>query len=203
MNPPMRSPGEQTRTPPVSLRRVLIALLVCAVLAAVLFTQRRNLNEYRLYLTEDRKAASIDLTALSEDWSETRLREHFMDIPVNCYPYRGPLAVQRACAVDVASVNGVPAMYMSFFFAGGRLDQLSISVPWWSHGAAHENLFTLLGEPTASQLLPHEGVRLHGWKLGNGAAMFLNRDRPLNPFWWNGIHWRSATACKRDGCFHG
>ena len=92
----MLSPGEQPRNPPISIRRVLIGLGLCAVLAVLLLSQARNLT---------------------------------------------------------------------------------------------------------SQVWPLDGVRLHGWDLGNGSAVFLNRDRPLNPFQWNGIYWRSATACRQQGCF--
>lgn len=197
----MLSPGEQPRTRPVSLPIVFLLLCLCAGIAAWLFSQAGNLKEYRLYFTETRKPASLDISALSEEWTESSLKEHFSGYPVNCYPYQGPLAVQRACAVEVNSTNGVPTLYMSFFFAGGHLDQVSVNVPWWSHRAAHEYLVTSLGSPFASQFLPRHGVRLYGWRLGNGSAVFLNRDRPINPLDWNAIYWRSATGCRQVGCF--
>lgn len=195
------APGEQPRTPPVSWSRVLRLLVLLLVPAALLFSQARILNEYRLYFTAQRKPATLDLASLSEEWTETRLRERFAQFPVSCHPYQGSLPVQRACAVDVSSANGVPALYISFFFAAGRLDQVSVNVPWWSHGRASEYLVSTFGSPAASQLFPHGGVRLHGWRLRNGAAIFFNRDRPINPLQWNAIYWRSASACRHQGCF--
>jgi hypothetical protein len=200
---PMPSPGEQPRTPPAHRRTVLVLALICVAVAALLLAQAGKLNEYRLYFTEDRRSASLDLSALSDEWTEADLKERYAGYPILCEPYRGPLPVQRACAVDVKSVNDVPALYMSFFFAGGRLNQLSINVPWWSHGTAYDSLVNTLGQPAASQQLPRAGVRLHGWRLGNGAAVFFNRDRPNHPLSWNGIYWRSPSACKVEGCFTG
>ena len=117
----MLSPGEQPRTRPLSLRRVFLLLCLCAGIAGLLLSQAGNLREYKRYFTEARKPASLDISALSEEWTERRLKEHFSGYPVSCYPYRGPLAVQNVCAVEVSSTNGVPTLYMSFFFAGGLL----------------------------------------------------------------------------------
>lgn len=197
----MRFPGEQPRTPSVSSRRVLTLLIPILLLATFLLFQAGNLTEYRLYFTTDRKPATLDLLSLSEDWTESRLRAQFAEFPVGCHPYQGPLPVQRACAVDVRSANGVPALYMSFFFTRGRLSQVAINVPWWSHQSAYQYLVATLGKPVASQLLPRSGVRLHGWQLGNGSAVFFNRDRPFNPLHWNAIYWRSPTECRHEGCF--
>jgi hypothetical protein len=200
----MLSPGEQPRTRPVNFRTGFVLVALCVALAVLLLlSQSRNAREYRLYFTEHRKPASLDLSTLSEEWTEGSLRERFTGHPVSCQPYQGPLPVERACAVDVSSANGVPVLYMAFFFAGGRLDQVAINVPSWSHRAAYQHLVTALGSPAASQLLPRNGVRLHGWRLGNGAAVFFNRDRPVNPLEWNSIYWRSASACKVQRCFNG
>ena len=182
-------------------RRALAVLI--AVFLFMMFARLNsgNAREYWLYFSTDRKPATLDLLLLSEDWTENRLSAEFPGFPIGCYPYQGPLRVQRACGVDVHSANDVPTLYMSFFFADGRLSEVSINVPWWSHKKAYRYLMTTLGEPMASQRRWHAGVRLHGWKLLGGAGVFLNRDRPLNPLQWNAIYWRSASACKRDGCF--
>lgn len=197
----MLSPGEQPRAQPVTPRKVVAVLLLCLAIAAALVLQRDVLTEYKLYFTQDRKAASLDLAALSEDWTERTVRERFAGYPIICVKYQGPLPVQRACAVDVASANGVPALYISFFFASGRLDQVSINVLWWYHQTAYQSLANTFGPPSGSQPLPISGVRLHGWKLANGAAVFLNRDRSLNPLQWSSIYWRSELACKTGPCF--
>jgi hypothetical protein len=59
----------------------------------------------------------------------------------------------------------------------------------------------LLGEPVGAQSLPAAGVRLLGWRLDDGAAVFYNRDRPLNPLERNGIYWVSARHCRASPCF--
>lgn len=201
MTPEVLSPGEQPRTPPLKLRRVLMLLLLCAAPIAVCVSQVDKWHIYQQYFSEQRAPASLDLTSLSEQWTESTLQQRFHGHRLSCHPYEGPLEVQRACAVRVRSLNGVPTLYLAFFFAGGRLDQVAINVPWWSHGTAYQYLERTLGHPAVSEPLPHNGVRLHGWQLRNGAAVFMNRDRDTNPLQWSGIHWHSASACKKDACF--
>ncbi|MEJ8850251.1 hypothetical protein [Variovorax rhizosphaerae] len=194
------SPGEQPRKQPISFLRVALATFVALVVVVLLLPQKAKIEEYRLYFTQDRKPATFAFTELSEDWTEKTLQEKFAGFPITCSPYSGPLPVQRACGVDVASHNGVPALFVSFFFSGGRLHQAIVNVPWWSRGTAQDRLVATLGQPAASQFFPHAGVRLHGWKLPGGAAVFLNRDRPWNPLDWNGIYWSSPSACAATGC---
>lgn len=197
----MLSPGKQPRSHPVSLRRVLLAVLACVIVTALLLSQKANLEEYRLYFTDERKPVTFALEELSENWTERTLQERFVGYPILCEAYRGRLPVERACGVDVSSHNGVPALFIAFFFSGGHLDQVSINIPWWSHGTAFKSLVAAFGRPAASEFLPRDGVRLYGWQLASGAALFLNRDRPLNPLSWNAIYWRSASACQKGGCF--
>lgn len=197
----MLSPGEQPKTQSPGPLRLLVLLLFAAIFAVYLRSQSDNLLEYRLYFTEDRKPAHLSLLELNESWTEASLRQRFAGYPVVCDPYQGELPVQRACAVDVSSLNDVSALFVSFFFAEGSLRHVSVNVPWWAHKAALRSLITSFGPPTASQLLPHSGVRLHAWSLVNGSAVFLNRDLPLNPLSWNGIHWRSASSCLNQNCF--
>lgn len=182
-------------------RRALAVLIAVFLFITFARLNSGNAREYWLYFTTDRKPATLDLLSLSEEWTESRLSAEFPGFPIGCYPYQGPLRVQRACGVDVKSANGVSTLYMSFFFDQGHLSEVSINVPWWSHKKAYTYLITTLGDPLDSQPRWHAGVRLHGWKLGDGSAVFFNRDRPLNPLRWNAIYWRSASACKRDGCF--
>ena len=197
----MLSPGEQPKSKPISVLRVTLAVLACFAIAAFLFSQRRYIKEYQLYFTEERKAATFGFSELSENWTEKSLQDKFTGFPISCNPYQGNLAADRVCAVDVKSHNGVPALFISFFFFGGQLNQVSVNVPWWSHGAAQDSLIAALGQPTASQFLPKEGGRLHGWHLTDGSAIFFNRDYPVNPLFWNAISWRSPSSCAQRGCF--
>ena len=197
----MLSPRQTAPSQPVSFRRILLALFACTIIAMILLAQKNYLNEYWLYFTEQRKPASFNFLELSESWTERSLRERFSGYPIGCYQYQGDLPVDRACGVDVSSHNGVPALYISFFFADGHLDQVSVNIPWWSHGTALKSMVAAFGQPTASQSRFRAGVRLHGWPLRNGAALFFNRDRPVNPLTWNAIYWRSASTCQKGGCF--
>ena len=197
----MLSPSEQTKAKSLVLLILLVVLVLAAALAAYLWSQSANLREYRLYFTEDRKPAQLSLLELNESWTEASLRQRFAGHPVVCVPYRGELPAQRACAVYVSSLNDVSTLFVSFFFAQGSLRHVSVNVPWWAHKTARRSLIASFGPPIASPFLPYSGVRLHGWSLVNGSAVFLNRDLPLNPLSWNGIHWRSASSCANQGCF--
>lgn len=193
--------GEQPYSRSINYSRVAFIVMACLIASLLVLSQRDNIEEYRLYFTETRKPAKFQFSELSEDWTEKTLRERFYGYPMSCQPYQGDLPVDRACGVDVNSHNGVPALFISFFFSAGHLDQAVVNVPWWSHDEAFDTLVATLGQPDASQLLPHKGVRLYGWHLPRGAALFLNRDRPLNLFSWNAIYWSSPSACAQRGCF--
>jgi hypothetical protein len=197
----MLSPGEQPRSQPLSTRQLVWSFLVLLILAAVWFVQRRNIEEYRRYFMIDNPSVTFAFTDLSEEWSEKTLRERFPGVPVSCHPYQGPLPVDRACALDVRSHNGVPTLFIAFFFSKGYLDHVSVNVPSWHHSRAYKNLVGTQGPADDSQFLPYAGVRLHGWRLADGAGLFLNRDSPFNPLSWNAIYWQSASACAKAGCF--
>jgi hypothetical protein len=197
----MLSPGEQPRPQPPSLRRLAIALGVCALIALALYSQRSTIQEYREHFLGDRKGTSFSLSELSGEWSERTVQKRFAEHPVWCGRYEGTLAADRACGVKIKSYNGVPAVYLAFFFNAAQLRQVAISLPSWAHADAYKKLVAEYGVPYASQLLPAEGVRLHGWRLPDGAGLFFNRDRPLNPLETNAIYWRSATECRSTGCF--
>ena len=50
---------------PISLLNILLAVLFAALLFVAYETQKSHLNEYYLYLTEDRKDASFAFSELS------------------------------------------------------------------------------------------------------------------------------------------
>lgn len=197
----MSSLTKKPRSQSMSLARILIALMVSLAPFGFLMTQRAAIREHQLYFTEDRKDVAFQISDLSEEWTERTLREKFPGIPVNCFPNPGEDLGDLGCVLDTKSFNGVPALFISFFFASGRLQQVSINVPWWKHQVAYDYLIGSIGRQTASQLLPHSGIRLHGWSLPSGAAVFYNRDKSLNPLVWNAINWRSASSCAAEGCF--
>lgn len=195
------SPGQQTNTPPASLRGILLALLFCALPATYLFLNKERIREYWLYLTEDREAVTLAYTELSADWTEKRLRERFGHLPLRCTSSSPRNLGDRACSVDVKSHNGIPTVFMSFFFTSGRLSHVSFNVPWWAHAQARRAIESVHGQRVAAQFLPRSGVRLEGWRLPGGAGLFYNSDRSLNPFEWNSIFWNSAESCASGNCF--
>ena len=198
------SPGEQPRTPDLLGRNMAIGLAMLAVLTAPVWLsaeQRSNFNEYRLYFTEDRQAARFRLDELSKNWTEATLRTRFAGHRIACAAYRDTRPADRACGVDVKSYNGVPSLYISFFFDKGELRYMWVNTAWWAHGQAHGHLQETLGRPSRAQPWRSSGVRLQGWELPDGAAVFVNRDRPANPLRWGSIFWNSPSSCERNGCF--
>jgi len=190
---------------PSRLRRLvsIVILALCLVLLALVLLQPDNLRVYRLYFTEDRQPVTFRLNELSESWSEQTLKERFRGLPIRCEAFHGPLLANRACAVDVKSYNGVPVLYISFFFSSGQMHHVSINIPWWSHRTAYRYLLHSLGDPDAGQFLPRSGVRLVGWRMPDGSAIFYNRDWIINPLQWNAVLWNSSTACDgRSGCIY-
>ncbi len=185
-------------------RSALILAFLSLVLGALLLARAYpgNLHEYQLYLSETRPELRLRFSDLSQDWTENDLQRQFSQLRWRCYDNRpGEYLDDRSCFADIQALNGVGAMSLAFYFKGGRLNQAAVNVPWWSHWSTYAQLERDYGHPLASQLLPHDWVRLHGWALANSATLFYNRDVPLNPLKWSGIYWRSARECSLHPCF--
>ena len=185
------------------LRRILLIVLflVSLVLFWILSAQSGAVWEHQLYFTQPRENVSFQLSELSEAWTEKTLRERFVAGGLHCIPTPGDDLGDTWCKLDTKTFNGIPTLFISFFFGAGHLRQVSINIPWWKHRTAQNFLFMVLGRQTDAQLLPRSGIRLDGWNLPNGAAIFYNRDISLNPLEWNTIFWRSASLCAAEGCF--
>lgn len=191
------------QSPPKRIGWLRILLLAATALFAIWFVRayEGEAQQYRLYLTEDRPAITLAYEELSGDWTEQSLKARFPENGISCSADAPPGIGDRACALNIVSNNGVPTMYIAFFFAGGRLNAATFNVPWWAHGDALDNIVATYGEPYSAQLLPRGGVRLLGWKLPGGGALFYNRDRDINPLIWNSAFWNSPAFCARNGCF--
>lgn len=198
----MRLLAEQALPRRLTARRLGFLLLVSLGLGALLFTQIDRLDVYKRYLTDRRPAARLDFYNLGDTWTEQTLRQAFPGIRVSCYRYTETRDADRVCALDSESLNGIPTLYTAFFFSFGKLSHASINVPWWALADARHILVSSYGPPTASQRRPHKGLRLEGWQLGNGSALFINRDRPLYPLEWNAVLWNSQSTCRKLGCFN-
>jgi len=195
------APGEQETPSGVSPWRLATLLIPTLVLAWLWNTRFPPVREYKLYFTESRKSAELPWDQISETWSEAEVSRHFESYPVRCEPdYTGIPQITRICTVDVKSFNGAPALYVSFMFAGSTLHRVATMVPWWSHAAGFAALQSSYGPPRATQHKWRSGVRLHGWRLPSGAAIFYNRDRPFNPLEPNSAQWVGPTACSQTSC---
>jgi hypothetical protein len=194
------SPGEHRSRKPSLLR--ILALLVPALGALWVWNTRYPpVREYRLYLTENRPNADLPWHAITESWTEADVKRHFQGSLVRCVPDEtGIPGVTRLCVADIRALNGVPTMTVHFLFSGEKLSRVASNIPWWSHESGYEALVTTYGAPHASQEVPHSDVRLHGWRLVGGGALFYNREPPRNPLSTNSIQWSSPSACRQTGC---
>ncbi|HNJ99823.1 MAG TPA: hypothetical protein PLJ14_04200 [Accumulibacter sp.] len=116
----------------INWRRIFFALLICLCYFGLTMTQKDALVEHKLYFTETRKGISFQLSEMSEEWTPKMLRDRFSDYPVNCQPNPGIMLGDLSCVVDAKSFNGVPVLFISFFFSSGRLRQcnfLSVNIP--------------------------------------------------------------------------
>lgn len=185
----------------ISLTRILLAVVVIAAAAWYLRTYSGEAREYQRYLSEDRPAITLRYDELSGEWTEQSLKERFQKLGVRCTSDAPRGIGDRACSIDVISNNGVPTLYIAFFFTKGRLNAASFNIPWWAHNDALDNLAATYGLPYGEQDRAYSGVRLIGWKLPGGGALFYNRDRDINPMMWSSVFWNSAEHCARERCF--
>ena len=198
----MSPPGQQPRQTSVSAKRIIL-LALPAVVVLLLWFRYPPLREYRLYLSEKRPEVGLVWKEVSSTWTEEYLAKRFPGVQKYCGPdYTGTPHAERVCALDVRSINGTPTMYANFMFSKNRLIKVATAIPWWSYEPGYQEIKMTFGEPYASQDWWHSGVRLHGWQLEDGAAIFYNRDRSFNPMNANSIQWLSAAACAPKGCFH-
>ena len=172
------------------------------VVAGLFLAFPDNVREYRLYLSEDRPSLILRYEDISDDWTESQIKERFAQLRFRCYDNRpGEYVDDRSCFADIGAHNGSPAMAVAFYLAKGKVNHVGITVPWWAHERQAERLVSAYGKPLAAQALPIAGVRLSGWKMPGRHAIFFSRDRPLNPVMWSLVFWSSERACIKDGCF--
>jgi hypothetical protein len=201
---PMRpGPGQVASAPAVSARRLLILLAAALIPLWLWHTRYPPIHEYRLYFSESRQPGLLAWGELSHGWTESRVKEHFKAASVRCLPDEsGHPGTKRVCSVDLHSLNGIPTMTVNFLFSEVGLQKVATNIPWWSHGQALDKLVKVHGAPDSSQDRRVAGVRLHAWKLANGAAIFYNRDREFNPLMTNSIQWTGPQTCGGSPCLH-
>jgi hypothetical protein len=181
----------------------LKAILGAAALVVfvLVFRYPDHVREYHLYLTETRPSLTLDFGEISQDWAEPELRQRFPDLTFRCSDVEpGEGVDQRACMADLQSHNGVPAMFITFYLAAGKVNHVGLSIPWWVHDRKMTQLKAAYGEPDASQALPVGGVRLAGWRLDNGSTIFFEREPSFNPLQWAYVFWSSERACRGGAC---
>lgn len=181
---------------------LLTLLLVVSFGAWVRFTFPTEVREFHLHFTTHRPQANFHLGFLSDQWSEDDLRQQLGWLKFRCYANApGRYLDDRSCFADIRAFNHVTAMSLSFFFANGQLNRAAVQLPSWHHEEGFHMLRRMLGKPAGAQAKFAAGVRLIGWQLADGAAVYYNRDRPLNPLERNGIFWVSARHCRASPCF--
>lgn len=193
-----------TRSLAARLRLAFLLVLLALVSFGAWVSQRfpNEIREYRLHFTTERPEAHFHLGFLSDEWTEDDLRKQLGWLQFRCQANRpGQYLDERSCFADIRSYNRVPAMTASFYFAQGKLNRAALQLPSWEHESGLTLLFRMLGRPQGAQARASAGVRLVGWQLDNGGAVYYNRDRPLNPLERNGIFWVSARHCQQHPCF--
>lgn len=193
-----------TRSLAARLRLAFLLVLLALVCFGAWVSQRfpNEVREYRLHFTTERPEAQFHIGFLSDEWTEDDLRKQLGWLKFRCQANRpGQYLDERSCFADIRSYNRVPAMTASFYFAQGKLNRAALQLPSWEHESGLTLLFRMLGRPQGAQARASAGVRLVGWQLDNGGAVYYNRDRPLNPLERNGIFWVSARHCQQHPCF--
>lgn len=191
----------ERKTHPLVLALALVLVCVGLSLALLAMAFPDPFGEYRRYLTESRPALDFRFDELSELWTEADVRQQFPLVPFKCGKVPAEMDLgEWGCRTEISSHNGVRAMGLSFFFREGRLDSASLQVPWWHHQKGLRSILTLYGRPIGFQSGRRVGVRLVGWHLANGSALFYNRDLEWNPLSWSALYWVSQRRCKQQRC---
>lgn len=190
------------RTHPLVLTLAVVFVCSAALMLLLSSVYPENFSDYRSYLTENRPALDFRFDELSEHWTEADVRQRFPSARFECGAVPPEMNLgDWGCRAEISKHNSVGAMSVSFFFREGRLDCASLNIPWWHHKKAVRSILTFYGRPAGFQRQPSAGVRLVGWHLENGSALFFNRDRELNPVAWSTLFWSSKRKCGQGNCF--
>ena len=187
------------------MRHILlgVVLVFVSAISALIVAFPDNARGYHQYLVERRPDLQLAYSEVSEEWTETELRARFPQLQLQCHDSRpGEYPDERGCFADIGTHNGLHALGVAFYFASGKLNHMGISVPWWAHPRQAQELVRTYGKPHAAQPTPIAGVRLVGWQLPGGAAVFFNREVLPNPLPWN-LLWASKRSCEASGCIWG
>ena len=195
---------------PRQTRTVVLLVMLTASFCFWWFAQRGDARrqsgmeiEYRLYKSESRKPVRLKLSDVSSIASEADLHRALQGHQVVCQPdWTGVSGAKTACAVYTNSYNGVPAMYLNFIFSEVALVRMGVAIPQEAHEEGFKFLESEFGTPTVTQSTAKAGIRLHGWKLADGAAVFYGRERAKEAFEPSSIQWMPQRGCGGRSCIH-
>lgn len=115
-------------------------------------------------------AVDFNLAALDGRLTEAELKQVFPDQDWQCQDQASAFG-QRLCAAEIGSFNGLPARYLSVFFAGGHASALKLGYRNVYHDQLLTQLLQQLGQPgSAGQDAPPAEAVLR-WDTGHGSVV--------------------------------
>jgi len=165
-------------------------LVLVALLALMMFTQRDKLHVYSAYFRETSPEVQLRLAELSPLMDEAAVRKHFSNVQMSCVVQAGDLG-DRVCYGSIDRADGLSAMTLALFFKNGKLVRSIVQFPWWSHKSWLRSLKSRYGTPGHGGSMGGGGGPVLRWKTENG-TLEMNRDRSLNPLAWSVMLWTAA-----------
>lgn len=115
-------------------------------------------------------AIDFNLKALDSRLTEAELRKVFPDQDWQCMDLTSAFG-QRLCATEIGSFNGLPAHYLTVFFAEGQTSALKLAYRAIYHDQLVQQLLQQLGQPMTNASGKPPAETLLSWQTEHGMVV--------------------------------
>jgi hypothetical protein len=133
---------------------------------------------------------NLRIQGLGPEVTEAAFQQQFPDLKLSCEARETELG-ERLCVAHVSGFNGIPARYISLFYAAGRLNAVKLAY----HGAYHAYLLRYLrrtlGAPSKDQA--SGATAAYRWSAGQGVVI-VAASAPTGTDEEPALLWLSAAA---------
>lgn len=130
---------------------------------------KRRVDAVMLHLT-GKPGIEFNLKALNDQLTEAELKQVFPDQDWQCGDQDSPFG-KRLCAAQIGTFNGLPARYITVFFANGHTTGLKLSYRNIYHDQLLQQLLQQLGQPTREPADAPPATAVLRWRTDHGSVI--------------------------------
>lgn len=159
-------------------KRLFLVVIVVLPMWWLLFTDdgKRRSDTLMLWMAGG-DPIDLNFKALNRDYSVAEWKQVFSDIEWNCEAKSTSFG-DHYCYSEISSYNGVPARYLTVFFADDHVHAVKLVYRNQYHQQMGADLHQQLGLPDRSRPLPSSEEDLLQWKTDYGKVLIKAGIRP-------------------------